>query len=295
MRDLIDLAAAARGLDLKRFRNAARGGDHLSRLLGRGMEFDEARPYQPGDDPRNIDWRVTARSGKPYTKVFREERERPVLFLTDLRRSMHFATRGLFKSVIAARLAVILAWAAEHGGDRVGGFLFSEDFHRELAPRAGRRGVLGLIHEFCAAPVWLPEDDSRATPESAVVKALRGVRKVGKSGSLLFFLSDGHHLDDDALTTLQDLGRNNDLVFVHIYDALEEQLPPPGDYLVKACSESARQLLSTKASAQSHREAFATHCGRLKDALARGRMRYVALRTDMDPAERLRDWFGAGG
>ena len=102
--ELIRLAAPARLLSLDAMRaRARRGGQYLSHFKGRGMEFDEARPYQDGDDPRNIDWRVTARTGKPFTKLFREERERPVLLWLDLRAAMHFATRGSFKSVLAAR------------------------------------------------------------------------------------------------------------------------------------------------------------------------------------------------
>ena len=86
-------------------------GSYVSQYKGRGMEFDESRPYHPGDDPRNIDWRVTARSSQAYTKLFREERERPVYIVTDLRSNMHFATRGSFKSVIASYLAGAISWA----------------------------------------------------------------------------------------------------------------------------------------------------------------------------------------
>ena len=108
---LIDLAKNAK--PLKRYRSkirAARSGNYLSPAKGRGMEFDEARLYQPGDDIRAIDWRVTARRGKTHTKIYREERERPVLISVDCRPSMAFASRGCFKSVQAAKMAALLAW-----------------------------------------------------------------------------------------------------------------------------------------------------------------------------------------
>ena len=292
-RELINLARVARGLDLARFREASTGGDHLSRLLGRGMEFDEARPYQPGDDPRNIDWRVTARTGRPYTKVFREERERPVLLVTDLRRSMRFATRGVFKSVQAARLAGILAWAAMFGGDRVGGFLFAEQYHREIKPLTGRRGVLTLIYELCRAPVWTPDAAAGGDPAAAALRALRGVRKVSRSGSLVFILTDGHDLDATAITTLRDLCGSHDVVLLHIYDALEQVLPPPGRYLWKTATSQARALAASRSEAEQHRAAFAARADALRAAVARGRSHYVAISTSDNPVARLTELYAA--
>ncbi|MDH4074155.1 MAG: DUF58 domain-containing protein, partial [Gammaproteobacteria bacterium] len=139
---LIRLAGPARVLALDVLRvNSLQTGAYVSHFKGRGMEFDESRPYQPGDDPRSIDWRVTARSTEAFTKLYREERERPVLIMTDLRANMHFATRGCFKSVNAARAASLLAWAAHHRGDRLGGIVFGDSRHRELRPRLGRQAA----------------------------------------------------------------------------------------------------------------------------------------------------------
>ena len=124
---LIRLSAPARAIALDALRvNSLQTGAYVSHFRGRGMEFDESRPYQPGDDPRSIDWRVTARSTTAYTKLFREERERPVLVMVDLRANMHFATRGCFKSVNASRAGALLAWSAHHRGDRLGGLIFGD-------------------------------------------------------------------------------------------------------------------------------------------------------------------------
>ena len=101
-KDLIALSTTAKVIPLDAVNiRSLQAGSYISPFKGRGMEFDESRPYQPGDDPRNIDWRVTARSNQAYTKLYREERERPVYVITDLRDNMHFATRGRFKSVTA--------------------------------------------------------------------------------------------------------------------------------------------------------------------------------------------------
>ncbi|MFZ2172135.1 MAG: DUF58 domain-containing protein, partial [Methylococcaceae bacterium] len=126
LKTLIDLAKPATSLNLHHLSIRSRqSGGYVSRFKGRGMEFDEARLYQPGDDIRSIDWRVTARTGKTHTKVYREERERPVFISVDNRPAMHFATRGVFKSVLAAKLAGLLAWTAQNHGDRIGGQIFT--------------------------------------------------------------------------------------------------------------------------------------------------------------------------
>ena len=117
-------------------------GGFVSRFKGRGMEFDETRLYQPGDDIRSIDWRVTARSGSTPTKLYREERERPVFISVDNRANMHFATRGVFKSVQAAKLAALLAWVAQQKGDRIGGQTFTDTACTEIKPQNGKHGVL---------------------------------------------------------------------------------------------------------------------------------------------------------
>ncbi|NNF66553.1 MAG: DUF58 domain-containing protein, partial [Gammaproteobacteria bacterium] len=122
LRQLVALNRAASALTLSSKNVRAQiAGDYLSPFKGRGMEFDESRPYQPGDEARNLHWRVMARTGRPFTKLFREEREQPVLLWVDLRQRMQFATRGVYKSVQAARAATLIAWAASQRGDRVGG------------------------------------------------------------------------------------------------------------------------------------------------------------------------------
>ena len=106
---------------------ASMAGGHISSFRGRGIDFSEVRIYQPGDDIRNIDWRVTARTNKPHTKLYREERERPVYIVVDQCQSMFFGSKKTFKSVTAARAAANLAWGTIDNGDRVGGLVFSDN------------------------------------------------------------------------------------------------------------------------------------------------------------------------
>jgi uncharacterized protein (DUF58 family) len=170
-------------------------GEYLSRFKGRGMEFAESRPYQPGDDVRNLHWRVMARTGKPFTKLFREERERPVFVWVDLRRRMFFGTRRAYKSVVAARAAALIAWAASRHGDRIGGVLFSDGSHEEIKPARGKAAVLYLIRRLAEHPAWDDRDGSHDDGERSMRDAMIRLRRVVRPGSLVFLLSDFANLD----------------------------------------------------------------------------------------------------
>jgi uncharacterized protein (DUF58 family) len=242
---------------------AGRGGDYQSPFRGRGIEFDESRPYQPGDDIRNIDWRVTARTGRPHTKVFREERERPVFVWIDLRPSMFFATRRCYKAVAAAEIAGLLAWSAERHGDRVGGVVFSEDVHHEIRPQRGRRGVLRLIRQLASHPVW--QSGSRRRPVAgAASRALVRLRRVARPGSLVFLISDFREFDDQAWTEMSRLSRHHDVVMIFVHDPVESSLPGPGLYRVSD-GEGEHELDTFNPSVvDAHRDRFEKHLSLLR-------------------------------
>ena len=174
----------------------------MSPYKGRGVEFDESRPYQPGDDLRTIDWRVTARTGKPHTKVFREERNRPVFVWLDLRRPMLFATRGAFKAVRAAEVAALVAWSAVANGDRLGGLVFSETEHHEQRPALGARAALRLFQTVCTQSFWQPPATAE-TLETDAERALQRLTRVARPGSLIFLVSDFRRLGPDYERYLQ--------------------------------------------------------------------------------------------
>lgn len=209
---------------------SAMSGAHLSRLRGRGMEFDEVRIYQPGDDVGCIDWKVTARKGNTHVKMYREERERPVLICLDYRKSMFFATRGALKSVVASKAAALLAWHSIAHGDRLGGLLFSDSEHAEIKPTRGRKGVLQFLNRCCQATAWeQPHLQANSIPFHETTRRLR---KVCKPGTLIYMLSDFRGLNDTAIADLTQLARHNDVVLISIYDTLERQFPHAGTYPV---------------------------------------------------------------
>lgn len=221
---LIHLAKSASLLTLgKHRRYALHTGGYMSPFKGRGMEFDETRVYQPGDDVRSIDWRVTARSTQTHTKIYREEKERPVFISVDYRQTMQFATRGVFKSVQAAKLAALLAWAAHNQGDRIGGQLFNDQSCMELKPKNGRHAVLSLLNLLVNPLTSSDKNNSLSTVLARLVNHAR-------PGSLIYLISDFRGLDKTAERHLAKLIRHCELVLVHIYDPLEEALPKRGIY-----------------------------------------------------------------
>jgi len=240
----------------------ATSGGHLSTFKGRGVEYDESRLYQPGDDLRTIDWRVTARTGEPHTKVYREERNRPVIVWVDLRPTMMFATRGVFKAVVAAEAAAIVAWSAIGNGDRLGGFVFSDAEHHELRPRLGRRAALRLFQLICDA--WRPEPrESGAARGGDPEHALERLTRVARPGSLIFMASDFRHLDDDGERRLRKLAVHCDLLLMHIYDPIEAELPPPGRYRILGRGRSLAIETADKVARARYRERFEARLARL--------------------------------
>ena len=216
----------------KRVHSLLAGGER-SPFKGRGIDFEESRRYQPGDDVRLMDWRVMARTNEPYLKVFREERERPVFMVVDTRRAMRFGTRVAFKSVIAAHAAAILGWASLDRGDRVGAVVFSDIDHVELRPRGGRTGVLKLLNllvqmNSTSPPMVQPHDSSL----SLFQLALNRVTKTARPGSLIFLLSDFREWDEQAKNSLIRLSHHHEIVALLVYDQLEQEAPPPGLYPV---------------------------------------------------------------
>jgi uncharacterized protein (DUF58 family) len=210
---------------------ARQSGNYQSPFKGRGMEFDESRLYQPGDDIRNIDWRVTAKTGKTHTKLFREERERPVFLWVDLRAPMFFATRGRFKSVMAAYFASLLAWSANHHGDRIGGVIFSEEIHHELKPHRGKIGVLRFINKLVEHPSW-QNPYGASVDSNALGRELIRLRRVSRPGSMIFLISDFRHMSESDENQIIRLSKHNDVILIYICDPLEIALPGGGQYRI---------------------------------------------------------------
>ena len=254
--------------DLIRYRHAAKEIDSItinkssnplsglltSRFRGRGIDFAEVRAYQPGDDVRTIDWRVTARTQVPHTKLFQEEKERPVLILVDQSQAMFFGSRVAFKSVIAAQTAALIAWISLNNGDRVGGLVFSETRHREVRPRRNKHAVLRLLNEICDFNQALNKQEPEFS-DRYLADAIVNIRRVAKHGSTIFLITDFRCLNSSALLHLRQLSRHNDIIGIHISDVMERQLPLPDLYTI---TDGSRRMQINTANSR-HREEYQQH------------------------------------
>jgi uncharacterized protein (DUF58 family) len=256
------------------------------------MEFDESRVYMPGDDPRNMDWRVTARAAQPHVKLFREERERPVWLLVDMGPRMRFGTRIAFKSVIAARAAALLAWAAADKGDRVGGLVFDERGQFERRPAARTRGLLPLLNALADASHagLLPDvPDGTGAAHSASTLSLAGRHLVHlvRPGSLVFLISDFAGFGDEDGAWLAHLGAGSELVLVHTYDPLETAAPPAGRYPVTDGVQRAVLDCAVSQLRSAWSQRFTDHVALLEAMCLRHRAHLISLRTDQPVGESL--------
>lgn len=226
-------------------------GSYLAKSKGRGMEFDEVRHYQTGDDVRTIDWRVTARTGKVHTKLFREEKERPVFILTDLGSSMQFGSALLLKSVQACHLAALIAWHVKKTGDKLGGIVFHQQQIRELKPAGRSQAVLRYLHQLTELQQQaLALLNQSATPQSQnLALALGQLRRLARPGSLVFVISDFQQLDESCLRHLRALSLHNEVRICQLDDPLEQSIPAQASGMAQVsdgASPIALQLDSSK-------------------------------------------------
>lgn len=264
----------------------SQSGSRRSRFRGRGIDFSEVRAYQPGDDARSIDWRVTARKGRPHTKVFIEERERPVLVMVDQRASMFFGTRRRFKSVLAAEAAGLIAWAALAHGDRAGGLVFNHDEYVALRPKRSHHTVVHLLRELDRINHTL----TRATPhrdEIPLSDALLHLRRVTRPGSLIYLVSDFHDADDACEEQLMYFAHHCDLVCVFVHDPLERELPRADLYTVTDGLERQRIDTGDRRARARYHDHFEERLGALVALTQRLNARLVMLSTDTDPMDVL--------
>lgn len=273
-------------------------GNYLSRVRGRGMEFDEVRLYAPGDDVRCLDWRVTARTGKVHTKLYREERERPIFLATDFRSPMFFATRGVFKSVQAAKLAALIAWSGNHHLDRVGGQIFTDRDTLEFKPRRGKPGILHLLKQLADLSSRLREardpntggaarDRSAFRAEESFSTALDRLGRHTRPGNLIFLLSDFRGLTSQTESLLVRLARHCDVVPILIYDPLECFLPERGIYRISNGEKRITLNLSDHRYRTDYQERFRARRDRLRRLVLQQRMKLLECCTVDEPLDVL--------
>lgn len=232
--DLIRLQFKARGFSFlpKQPIQSLLAGRRASRLRGRGLDFEEIRRYIPGDDIRAIDWRVTARTQKPHTRVYTEERDRPVLLVVDQRITMFFGSRVAMKSVTAAEVAALGAWRALTVGDRVGALVFNDREVREISPHRSRQRVMQILQVILAMNHAL-RTDAELQPNPAMLNVvLEKVSCVAKHDFLVGIVSDFSGVDETTRSLVTRIAAHNDVLALFVYDPMESTLPAAGKLVV---------------------------------------------------------------
>ncbi|MBU0482924.1 MAG: DUF58 domain-containing protein [Proteobacteria bacterium] len=232
-----DLAKKIRHIQIytKKAVNDILAGEYESVFKGRGMEFDEVREYQPGDEIRTIDWNVTARTGRPYVKRYVEERELTVFFLVDLSASGLFGSVEKMKNEVAAELCALLAFSAIRNNDKVGLIVFTDCIEMFIPPRKGTSHVLRLIRELlCFSPRQSKTD---------IGAALDYFGRVGKKRCVTFLVSD--FISPDFARPLRAMAKRHDLIAVSITDPHELQMPDVGLISLEDAETGERIIMDT--------------------------------------------------
>jgi uncharacterized protein (DUF58 family) len=269
----------------RRLVNDSFAGEYHSVFRGQGMEFDEVRPYLPGDEVRTIDWNVTARMGQPYVKRYVEERELTVMLLVDASGSGDFATQGRFKRELAAELAAVLSFSATTNKDKVGLMIFTDKVELYIPPRKGRKHVLRLIRELLA---FEPENHG-----TNLKLALDTINQILKRRSILFLVSDFYDDPEKYRKPLHIANRKHDVIAVDLHDPLETQIPEVGVLTVEDAETG--ELLWLDTSNPAWRQAFTEQSRQFEMAknkiLANAGVDRINIETDHDYIKALALFF----
>jgi uncharacterized protein (DUF58 family) len=288
---LAELRLAARQLELTpNHRHLSQlTGAYRTRLRGRGIDFAEVRSYQPGDDVRHIDWRVTARSNQPHTKIFTEERDRNVMVFCDQRHNMAFGSQYCFKSVMAAATAALISWSALAGNDKIGGMIAGQDID-SFKPKRSQKDLLRGLQSLAQSNQQLlttPTNQHHHT----IAHCFAELSQISKPGSCVFIISDFHDVDQRAFEQLHRISKHCELHAIQILDPMEKQLPNKGRYRISDGHNTATIFAGNKALQQRFNADFTAQQEQLKQRLASIHTPLIELFTEQYPLEVLQYYF----
>jgi uncharacterized protein (DUF58 family) len=247
-------------------------GEYHSAFKGRGMSFSEVRNYQFGDDVRNIDWNVTARTGEPHIKIFEEERELTVILIIDVSASSYFGTQANFKSDLATEIAAVLGFSAINNNDKVGVILFSDHVEKYIPPKKGKKHILRIIREL------INFEPSQTGTD--IVMALQYFNNVVKKRSITFVMSD--FMSRGYKSALQIVSKKHDIVGLHLYDATEIELPAVGMLKVQDAESGKYYTIDTnsKKVREKYNQTYKERLHYFSDSFIRSGADTISVRTD---------------
>lgn len=267
-------------------------GNHASRLRGRGLNFDELRRYQPGDDLRQLDWRASLRTGKPVVRTFTEERDRPALIVVDQRMSMFFGSVRSFKSAVAAELGALAAWMVFNAGDRVGGLVFNDQRIDSVAPLRSRKRVEALCSRIVQQNAALTASNPDHEDDGQLDKVLQQCLAVAGHDHLICLVSDFAGAGPRTLQLMQQLSAHNDVIALQVYDPLALNVPSRGQLRVTQGQLQVELAVNQRKVRQPLGDFLG---GRLKDVanlLRRSQVPLLMISTALPAADQLRSELG---
>ncbi|MDO3382205.1 DUF58 domain-containing protein [Gilvimarinus algae] len=293
MSELLRERFAARDLKLfsPRPAQSVQSGRFRTRFRGRGVDFEEVRLYQAGDDIRSIDWRVTARTQTPHTKLYSEERERPVYIVCDQRSPMFFGSVNCFKSTLACHIGALLGWAALHSGDRVGTLVFGDSDFRDARPKRSKHSVLQLL-QFLESYNHALQSPIASTGGLSLAQICKDLRRIATPGAAVFIISDLHDLDDEAEKQLFHLQRHLDITLIHLSDPLEQQLRAHGPLTITDGASRVQLPAQDTQFQRAYEARAAEHLAQLQARAQRLGLERLALSTADSHTQLLRQRFG---
>jgi len=239
------MEAMARGFSFQARKQKVKsilGGKHSSKMRGRGLDFEEVRNYVPGDDIRNIDWKVTARTQKTHSKVFSEEKEKPALIVVDQSKSMFFGSVKRTKSVVAAELAALAAFRILKEGDRVGGVVFADEGTDIIYPKRDRKNILRFLDKIVNRNKEL-QHSAPVDFEPSLNAVFAKIRNLVTHDFLILIISDFHRYHPQTIKDIAYLSRHNDVILAKVFDPMEREIPRAN---IVASDQSRQSLMPGK-------------------------------------------------
>ncbi|WP_439133439.1 DUF58 domain-containing protein [Pseudomaricurvus sp.] len=294
LEDLVGMRHRAQGFSFlpKQPVHSLLAGRHSSRLRGRGLNFEEIRQYQVGDDIRQIDWKVTARTRKTHSRVYTEERERTTLLVVDQRITMFFGSVRQMKSVTAAEAAALGAWRVLAQQDRVGALIFNDSDIVEVRPQRSHSAVIRILQAIVKQNHALSVTAGVRSNPQMFNEALRRCDRLAKHDCLVCIISDGHGQDEETRHLITRIARHNDILFGFVHDPLEGELPNAGP-LVFEDGEDQLEIDTTQRSLQERfRDDFATTRSRGRRFLLQRETPVIPLSTAEEVTDQIRRRLG---
>jgi uncharacterized protein (DUF58 family) len=251
-------------------------GQKLTRMRGRGLEFEANREYQPGDDIRSMAWRVTARSLKPHIKVYNEEKERPVWLAVDLSPSLYFGTRRMFKSVSSIRQAAALGWAHLSKRERIGAVIAADQKMQIYKPKSSEQDFLAILNSLAKSSSLLPAFGEANYLHNLLTALLQQAR----SGNLIFIMSDFFNFDEENQKLIAHLAERAQVVMTFVYDPFEAEAPPPHQYVLTNGQQRALFNMENGQSRAHYQQQFQLKQKNLTDFARKHNIPLQILRTD---------------